>query len=237
MIDETDISGEKKWFYEHRARTVVNNLQKKHVNAQYVSNRKDALSVVLEMIPKEATVACGDSVTLDQVEVIPELRKRNQNNIINPMERDAEGFSIIADMEQKAEVQRAAFTSDVFLTGTNAVTLDGKLVNIDGVGNRVAPMIFGPKKVIVVVGANKIVKDVNQALERIYQIAAPINAKRHYIKHHVAEFGDLPCVRTGSCVDCNHERRICRYTVIIDGTSIRQKGRINVVLVGEELGI
>ena len=98
-------------------------------------------------------------------------------------------------------------------------------------------MVFGPEKVIVVVGVNKIVKDVDEALERIHGVAAPINAKRHYLKHHRPELGDLPCVRTGRCVDCNHEERICRYTVIIEGTKLPQKGRINVVLVGEELGI
>ena len=98
-------------------------------------------------------------------------------------------------------------------------------------------MIFGPDKVIVVAGVNKIVKDVNEALERIHNVAAPMNAKRHYLKHHRPEFGDLPCVRTGRCVDCNHGWRICRYTVIIEGAMIREKGRINVVLIGEELGI
>ena len=98
-------------------------------------------------------------------------------------------------------------------------------------------MIFGPEKVIVVVGANKIVKDMNEAMERIHQVAAPMNAKRHYLKHQMEAFGDLPCVRTCICIDCNHDWSICHYTVIIDGTMIREKERINVILVGEELGI
>ena len=98
-------------------------------------------------------------------------------------------------------------------------------------------MIFGPRKVILVIGANKIVKDVDEALERIHQVAAPMNAKRHALKHHSPDFGDLPCARTGRCIDCNHDWRICRYTVIIEGTMIEEKGKINVVLVGEELGI
>ncbi len=236
MINETDMSEEKKWFYQERARVAVANLQKRNTNAQYVSSRQEALSVVLEMIPRGVMVARGDSVSLDQVGVIPELRKRNQNKIIDPLERDAKGY-FLAEAEQRLEIAREAFFSDVFLTGTNAVTLDGKLVNIDGWGNRVAPMIFGPEKVIVVVGVNKIVKDVNEGIERIRQVAAPMNAKRHYLKHHIEEFGNLPCARTGICVDCNHDSRICRYTVIIEGSMMRQKGRINVVLVGEELGI
>ena len=236
MVDETDMSQEIKWFYEERARTVVKNLQKWNINAQYVSSREEALPIILGMIPEGARVVRGDSITLEQVGVISELRKRNKDNFIDPFERGADGL-FIAEPEQRVVMQREAFFCDVFLTGTNAVTLDGKLVNIDGIGNRVAPLIFGPEKVIVVAGANKIAKDVNEALERTRQVAAPINARRHFLKHNRTDLGDLPCVRTGRCIDCNHERRICRYTVIIEGTSIRHKGRINVVLIGEELGI
>lgn len=236
MVDETDVSREMKWFYEKRARTVVTNLKKRNINAQYAPSRQEALSAVLEMIPEGATVARGDSVTLEQIGVIDELRKHKQYKFIDPFARTEDGFYVL-DREPRFRMNREAFSADVFLTGTNAVTLDGKLVNIDALGNRVAPMVFGPEKVIVVMGANKIVKDVNEALERIHDITAPINAQRHYLKHHIEELGDLPCVRTGRCVDCNHDWRICRNTVIIEGTYARVKGRINVVLVGEELGI
>ena len=237
MIDETDISQEKGWFYEERARTVIKNLQKGNISGQYVPSREEALSAILGMIPRGAVVARGDSVSLDQVGIIPELIKHNQNRIIDPLERDADGFYIIAEREQRWRIAREVFSADIFLVGTNAITLDGKLVNIDGWGNRVSAMIFGPEKVIVVVGVNKIVRDVNEALERIHQFAAPINAKRHYLKHDREEFADLPCVKTGRCIDCNHAARICRYTVIIEGVASGEKGRINVVLVGEELGI
>ena len=236
MLDERDISLERRWLYEERAKMVVANLKKRNMNAQYTSSREEALSVVLGMIPEGATVVRGDSVSLDQIGVIPELIKRNQNKVTNPYERDASGGWLV-EWEETERMRREAFTADVFLTGTNAVTLDGKLVNIDGHGNRVAAMVFGPRKVIVVVGVNKIVKDVNEALERIHEVAAPINAKRHYLRHHSEYLGDLPCVRTGRCVDCNHDWRICRYTMIIEGAMLRHKGRINVVLVGEELGI
>lgn len=237
MVDETDMSEERKWFYQERAKMVVINLQKKNMNAQYVSNRQEALTTLIDMIPLGATVARGDSITIDQIEIIPELRKRKQNKIIDPLERDSDGLYIITEIEESRRIARETFSADIFLVGTNAVTLDGKLVNTDGWGNRVSAMIFGPDKVIVVAGVNKIVKDVNEALERIHNVAAPMNAKRHYLKHHRPEFGDLPCVRTGRCVDCNHDWRICRYTVIIEGAMIREKGRINVILIGEELGI
>ena len=169
------------------------------------------------MIHEGATVVRGDSVTLEQIGVIEELRKRKQYKFINPMARTAEGLFVV-DEETRMRQQREAFFADIFLTGTHAVTLDGKLDNIDGFGNRVAAMIFGPEKVIVVTGANKIVKDVNEAIERVRQIAAPLNAQRHYMKHQWPALGDLPCVRTGICVDCNHEWRICHITVIIEGT-------------------
>ena len=119
----------------------------------------------------------------------------------------------------------------------HAVTLDGRLVNVDGLGNRVAAMIFGPRKVVLIAGVNKIVKDVDEAMERIHQVAAPMNAKRHYLKHHFDELGDLPCVKTGRCVDCTHDWKICCFTVVVEGTQLRDKGRINMILVGEELGI
>ncbi len=237
MIDESNLSQERKWFYEQRAKTVVNNLQKKNMYAQYVSTRQAAFNTVIEMIPPGATVARGDSVTIDQIGVIPELKKRKQNRIIDQLEKDADGAYIFPEVEQRKRVARETFSADVFLVGTNAITLDGKLVNVDGWGNRVSALIFGPEKVIIVSGVNKIVKDINEALERIHNIAAPLNAKRHYMKHQRPEFGDLPCVRTGNCVNCNHDWRICHYTVIIEGTGVREKGRINVVLVGEELGI
>jgi len=218
-MDETNVSQERRWLDEGRARMVVKNLQRRGIDAQYVASRREALAAILGMIPPGVVVARGDSVTFDQVGVVAELVKRT------------------AEWEQRFNMMREAFFADIFLTGVNALTLDGKLVSIDGLGNRVSAMIFGPKKVIIVAGVNKIVKGVNEALARIHEIAAPMNARRHYLKHNRPEFGDLPCVRTGICVDCNHPCRICNYTVIIEGQQERMKDRINVVIVGEELGI
>jgi hypothetical protein len=98
-------------------------------------------------------------------------------------------------------------------------------------------MIFGPEKVIIVVGANKIVKDLDEALQRIRTVCAPTNTIRHAMKHHVAEFNELPCVKTGICANCNDPYRICHYTTIIEGEQKRRQGHINVVIVGESLGI
>jgi hypothetical protein len=236
MADDRDVSPEKKWLGEERARVVVKNLQRRHINARYFATRQEAREAILEMIPPGVTIARGDSITVDQVGILPELVKRNQNTIIDPFKWDADGYYIDSEAERR-RMKREAFSADVFLVGSNAVTLDGKLVNIDGQGNRVAAMVYGPDKVIMVVGTNKIVKDVDEALERIHQVAAPMNARRHYLKHHEDSLADLPCVRTGRCVDCTHAEKICCYTVIIEGTMSSEKDRLHVVLVGEELGI
>jgi hypothetical protein len=236
MMDETDISQEKKWFNEVRAHTLVKNLQKRNMNGQYAASRHEALAAVMEMIPLGATVARGDSISVDQVGVFEELKKRNQNKLIEPIKRDENG-SFIYSSDERYQMERQAFFTDIFITGTNAITLDGKLVNIDGMGNRVSAMVFGPRKVIVVVGINKLVTGVDEALARIREVAAPLNVIRHCQKHNLPHLADLPCFKTGRCVDCSHAARLCRYTVIIEGSDTLQKGRINVVLVGEELGL
>jgi len=223
-------------FFERLAHKSIENLNKRGVKAHYAGDRREALSMVMEMIPPGVTVGTADSMTLLQVGVLSALKKRGRNEIFNPFERDPEGNRVFQG-EQKEELKRKAFFSDVFVIGTNAVTLDGKLVNTDAGGTRVAAMIFGPKKVIIVVGANKIVKDVEEALRRIREVAAPQNVIRIATKHHSAEHLELPCAASGICSDCNHPRRICRYTTIIEGVSSEHKGRIHVLLVGERLGI
>ena len=188
------------------------------------------------MIPEGVIVGTADSTTLIQMGVFSALRKRGKNDIINPFVRDAKG-RLLVDGEERQELMRKALLSDVFVIGTNAVTLDGKLVNTDGNGNRVAAMIFGPKKVIVVAGANKIVKDADAALKRVREYCAPRNVIRHGTKHRRAEFLDIPCAKTGVCVDCRHPMRICRYTTIIEGAMPQNRERMTLILVGEALGM
>jgi hypothetical protein len=235
MLSDTMIGSELSRYYEIRSETVIKNLQRRNMVGYFVPTRQEALQLVMRLIPPKAVVGRGDSVTLNQIGVIPELLKRNENNIINPVQTDPEGHHL--PREERRKLQREALLSDIFLTSTNAITLDGRLVSIDGAGNRVAAMIFGPKKVIVLTGANKIVTDVDEALHRIHNVVSPVNSLRHYMKHQQAEAIERPCVKTGKCTDCFHEWRICRHTVIIDGCQPPEKGRISVILVGEELGI
>ena len=177
----------------------------------------------MNMLPTSALVGMGDSLTLEELGVIAELERGNYR-FLNPWKP---GIT----RAESLRLRREALTSDIFLTGTNAVTLDGKLVNIDGLGNRVAGMIFGPAKVIVTVGANKIVPDTDTALARIKGIAAPLNVIRH-------DFGpDVRpgCSETGICSECKPPNTICCNTVII-GSCSRDRGRIKVIIVGEALG-
>ncbi|MFC1533838.1 lactate utilization protein [Thermodesulfobacteriota bacterium] len=234
-MDDTYMGEIKKWFNEERAGAVVKNLQKRNINAHFVSTQQEARKKILDMIPTGAVVSRGSSITIDKLEIFPKLVKRNKNRIIDPYIKTSEGKP--PSSEERWHVQREALLCDVFLTSTNAVTMDGKLVNTDGRGNRVAAMIFGPKKIIMVAGINKIVKDENEARERIHNVAAPMTSMRNYLRFNDQEIGNLPCVKTGQCVDCNNNFRGCNYTLIIEHVMILDKDRIHVVLVGEELGL
>jgi len=239
MLDEKDVAPEKEWLYEALALKVVDRLKKNYFNADYASDRKEALNKVITAIPEGATIGTAGSVTLHQIGFYSWLETQPQHVVFNPALRNADGESVYT-VEERYELMRKALTAGVFLTGSNAVTLDGKLVNTDGRGNRVAAMIWGPKKTILVVGANKIVKDVDEAIMRIKSYCAPLDAKRHVLKHHWSTMEKLPCVATGVCADCNSPARICCKTVIIEGQnfglSFPAESGISVIMVGESLG-
>lgn len=237
MKEDLSTQKEENALYEKLANRVITMLKRRGVNAHYTSNREKALSMVMEMIPEGATVGTADSITLLQVGVISALNRRSKNEIINPHRRDGEGNLVVDTGEERDDLMRKVFSSDVFIISTNAVTLDGKLVNIDGYGNRVAAMIFGPKKVIIVAGTNKIVKDVDEAIKRIKAVCAPQITIKHGTTHHRPQYLELPCAKTGLCSDCNHPWRVCHYTTIIEGEMGIKRGRMNVILVGEKLGI
>jgi len=222
-IDRKEIRGLYEWFYEALAKKTIDGLSRNRMRGWYVRNRGEALSLVMSFIPKGATVSFADSVTLYSTGIIEALREGDYKLI--------DGWEKGISLEEALYRRRQALFCDVFLSGSNAVTLDGKLVNIDGLGNRVAALIFGPTRVIVVAGINKIVKDVEAALKRIKRIACPLNAKRHGYQ--------TPCTITGVCGDCKGEWRICNKTAIIEGESARffPEPRIFVVIVGEELGL
>lgn len=234
-MNEAESRPEKSAYYENRALKVIENLQKRHMAGYYAATAADARDTVLALIPPGAVVARGDSLSLTQLGVPGAIRERGSNELFDPFETDENGNW--PDPALREKMMLDTFSADVFITGTNAVTLDGKLVNVDGSGNRVAAIIYGPKKVIIVIGANKIVRDVEEGIERVKHYAAPLNAQRHYLHHHATQFAELPCVKTGVCADCRSPWRICNYTTIIEGAIAFHEGRINVVIVGEELGL
>lgn len=204
--------------------TLLEALKNNKFDAVFAKNRREALQCVLDRISPSSVVGAGDSLTLKEIGIFEELKR--QNFILYwPFDEDVA-------KEQRRDIARKALLSDVFLSGSNAITMDGKIVNVDASGNRVAGLIFGPKKAIVVVGINKVVENLDKALERIRNIAAPLNAKRIRGERR---WELLPCVETGRCVDCNAENRICNVTAIID-----KKPRaiaISVIIVGEKLGL
>jgi hypothetical protein len=204
---------------------LIKKLGENNISAFYVTNRSQAREKVMSMIPEGSVVGLGDSLTLRQIGVVEALTKGNYT-FLNPWKPGT-------SLEESIELKKRALTSDVFVTGTNALTLDGKIVNVDGHGNRVAAMCFGPNKVVIVVGINKIVKDLDKALKRIRDKAAPANVKRH------VELDPMPpCGVTGSCSDCSSPWRICNKTVIIERQYDNDKYKpiITVIIVGEELG-
>ncbi len=208
----------KRWHLEQLLTETIEAINKNNMEAVYVQEIGLAVDEIIRRIPKDAVVTHGGSYTLHEVGIIDILRKGN----FRYLRQDIGIFDGVSD-----EVQMKAFSSDVYLTSVNAITREGELVALDGTGNRVACLFFGPKKVIVVAGKNKIVDNVESAVRRIKEYVAPVHARRRG--------WNLPCARTGKCEECRSERRICNKLAVLSYE--RVKGRITVILVGEDLGI
>jgi len=207
------------FFREKQVERTINGLKKNNFEALFVPDSKSAFDEVIKRIPDGATVGIGGSVTLAQIGLLDALGNRNIQ-LIWPM-RQGKTQEEIHGLIQKS------FSADIFLSSTNAVTEDGKLFNVDATGNRVGAMFIGPKKVIVVCGINKIVKDIEAAEKRVKEWAAPQNAKRLKRK--------TPCAETGVCQDCSSPDRICNIYVTLAKKPSRTE--VIVILVGEQLGI
>jgi hypothetical protein len=204
---------------EKVAKNIINHLEKRRMEGSYSSNASQAKDEIVAMIPKGATVYRGGSMTTVDMGLWEELDNMSGVDVINPYQP---GLS----SEESLELRRKGMMADVMIASSNAVTLDGKLVNLDGIGNRVAAMTFGPKKVILVVGMNKVAADLESAMARVKHYAGPVNAIRLGV--------NTPCVTTGVCSDCKSPQRICNMWNIVEGHMI--KDRIHVKLVGESLG-
>ena len=206
-----------KKMYDKSGPTLVKALEKRHFEAYYCSTAEEAVEKVLSLIPAGDVVSWGGVATVDQLDIKDRLRQRNQPVI----DRDT-----AKTPDERVSMLHQALGCDTFLMSSNAISEDGQLVNIDGTGNRVAALCYGPRQVIVVAGMNKVAGDLNSAIARARHIAAPANVQRFD--------GKSPCRITGQCADCTSPDCICAQMVIT--RFCNPAGRIKVVLVGEELG-
>jgi L-lactate utilization protein LutB len=206
------------WHNEALGTGVCAALKKNGFKAQYVATGAEALELVASSVRPGMTVGFGGSMSLKAIGAPEKVRALGAE----VLDHDAPGI----DQEKKLELRRAQLTCDLFLSSSNAVTLEGDIVNVDGGGNRVAALTFGPKKTIVVVGTNKIVRDLDEAFDRIETAASPMNNKRLDRPN--------PCVKAGTCQDCEGETRICRVYQVLRRRPLYSD--FTVIVVGEPLG-
>lgn len=204
-------------YNQKKGEQLVKNLQSRHFEAYYCATKAEALEQALKLIPKGSTVGWGGCTAAMQVGLIDAVKAGDYT---------AYDRETAATFEERGAIAAKCLTADVFLTGANAISMDGQMVNIDGIGNRVAAIIYGPKSVIVVAGMNKVCTDLDAAMDRARTVAAPMNHQRFP--------GKTPCLVTGCCGDCKGEDCICNQIVIT--RHCRPAGRIKFILVGEELG-
>ena len=199
---------------EYLAQKVIKGLNSRNMTGYYAQTKLQALQIALDLIPEGSTVTMGGSESVKEIGLKDTLISGNYN------------FIDRSKAEDKRAAELAAYTADVFLASANAVTEDGVLVNIDGYANRVSAIAYGPKKVIFIVGMNKIAPDVDTAVKRARNVAAPINAQRFEL--------NTPCHKTGSCMDCKSPDTICCQFLVTRYS--RTKDRIHVILVNDTLG-
>jgi len=204
---------------EKVAKSIIENLDKRRMEGSYAPSAAQAAVEIVAMIPEGALVYRGGSMTTTSMGLWEKVAKIPGVKIIDPY---LPGLS----PEEAMEARRQGLHADIMIASSNAITLDGKLVNLDASGNRIAAMIFGPQKVILAVGMNKVAPDLESAMARVKHYAAPVNVMRIGFKN--------PCAETGLCIDCKAPQRICNMWSIIEGHMA--KGRIHVKLIGENLG-
>lgn len=207
----------KQKYYENIANTIIQNLSKRQMEGYYCKDKKTALEKSLELMPKGSSIAWGGSMTLLETGLMDAI----QNGDYKIINRD-----LATNLDEQRKVYGEICTSDYFLMSTNAITLDGQLINIDGRGNRLAFLCYGPQNVIILTGMNKIVSDVESGFKRARDIAAPPNTVRLNRK--------TPCSVTGKCEDCYSPDCICGQFLVTRRSAVPD--RIKVILIGEELG-
>lgn len=207
----------KKKFYETAAAALIKNLEKRGMEGYYVDNVQDAVQKAISFVPEGSSVSWGGSMTITDSGLIDTLKTGNYTVLDRAVPQTAE--------EKRAFWGKVA-TCDYYFMSSNAITMNGELLNIDGMGNRVASLIWGPEHVIIIAGMNKVVDNIETAYHRARNIAAPMNTQRLE--------RTTPCTQTGRCMDCLHPECICSQFVVTRRNMM--EGRIKIILVGEELG-
>ena len=197
---------------------LIKNLNRRHIEAHYCPTSQEAVDKVLELIADGSSVTWGGSMTVRDMGIPKALKERGNLEVLD---RD-----VVEGAEEKQQMYLRAFTADVYLSSANAISEDGVIVNVDGNGNRVAAITWGPKKIIFIIGLNKVAQNVEAAIARARSTASPINAQRFDI--------NTPCKVDGVCHNCNSAESICSYIHLLRNS--RTAGRHVVVLVGEDLG-
>lgn len=207
-----------KKYYAKRGEILVRNLKNRHFDAYYCETKEQALEKALELIPENAVVGWGGALSCQQIGLMDAMRTGSYRAI----DRDK-----CTTPEERDDAYKACFRADVYLTGANALSLDGQMVNIDGNGNRVGAICYGPNTILVVAGMNKVEDTLEAAITRARTVAAPLNKQRFP--------NQTPCEVTGSCGDCKSEDCICNQILVT--RHCRPAGRIKFILVGEDLGL
>ncbi len=206
------------WLINTKVKRTMENLEKNNISAYFINTREELIEIIENLSLEGDKIAVGGSTTLNEVNLLNYLRTGRYNFL----DRYKEGLT----REEVVNIFRKSLLCDVYITSTNAITEEGYLYNVDGNGNRVAAMLYGPRKVIVICGINKLVKNVEEAMERNKSISAPANAKRLNRK--------TPCSKVGYCMDCKSEERICKKYTLIKGEVT--KGRMHVIILNQNLG-
>lgn len=207
----------KNTFYENQAKTIIKNMEKRNFEGYYAATAQEAKEKVLSLMAEGSSIGWGGTMTMAEIGIFDAIKEKNYTLIDRTTAKTP---------EENREIYARTVLADYYLMSTNAITLDGELINIDGNGNRVACLIQGPRNVIIVAGMNKVVPDVESGYLRVKNIASPPNAVRLDRK--------TPCAVTGRCGDCYAPDCICSHTVVTRRCGI--PGRIKIILVGEELG-
>lgn len=208
----------KQKYYQKRGQVLVKNLKSRHFEAYYCENREAALQKALELIPEGVTVGWGGAMSAKQIGLLDAMN----NGPYKAIDRDK-----APNPEERKKAMKSCLLADVFITGANALSMDGQMVNIDGNGNRVAPIVYGPDSIIVIAGMNKVMDTLEDAMVRARTVAAPMNKQRFDLQ--------TPCEITGTCGDCKAEGCICNQILITRNS--KPAGRIKMILVGEDLGL